>query len=51
LSSILSPSNSEMKHDVGERKDSCTDDIRISFNGVITKKATNDGSNILFLFY
>ncbi len=41
--SILSPSNYEIKRDTSDRKDSSVDDIRISFNGIITKKANVDG--------
>ncbi len=41
--SILSPSNYEIKRDISDRKDSCTDDVRITFNGIITKKSNIDG--------
>jgi hypothetical protein len=40
---ILSPSSYEIKRDITDRKDSCTDDIRITFNGIATKKSNIDG--------
>ena len=42
---ILSPSNFEVKQrEPTERKDSVVDDIRVSFNGVLTKKSNTDGT-------
>jgi hypothetical protein len=41
---ILSPSNFEVKRDATERKDSIVDDVRKSFNGVLTKKSNADGT-------
>jgi len=41
--SILSPSNYEIKRDGSDRKDSCTDDVRVNIHGIIAKKSNIDG--------
>lgn len=42
---ILSPSHYEIKREATERKDSCTEDTRISFNGIVVKKSNTDASS------
>lgn len=42
---IVSPSHYEMIREITERKDSCTEDIRITVNGNVSKKPTADASS------